>query len=63
MHKNKVAHLDLKLENVLIDENLNAKISDFGLAKLKNIEKMKQTAGTISYMCPEIHEKKAYNGD
>ena len=41
MHLNKVAHLDLKLENVLIDENLNAKISDFGLAKVKNTDKMK----------------------
>ena len=24
---------------------------------------MKQSAGTLKYMCPEIHEKKSYNGD
>ncbi|XP_024160404.1 probable leucine-rich repeat receptor-like serine/threonine-protein kinase At3g14840 isoform X2 [Rosa chinensis] len=52
----KVVHRDIKTTNVLLDQDLNAKISDFGLAKLDEEEKSHistRIAGTIGYMAPE----------
>lgn len=36
LHKHNIAHLDIKLENILIDNNTQIKIIDFGLSKIIN---------------------------
>ncbi|XP_020249927.1 probable LRR receptor-like serine/threonine-protein kinase At1g53440 isoform X2 [Asparagus officinalis] len=52
----KIVHRDIKATNILLDKDLNAKISDFGLAKLdeeENTHISTRIAGTIGYMAPE----------
>ncbi|KAI3497418.1 hypothetical protein L1887_40012 [Cichorium endivia] len=51
-----VLHRDIKSSNVMLDSNFNAKLGDFGLAKLVDHEKGTHTtmlAGTFGYMAPE----------
>ncbi|XP_048498826.1 probable LRR receptor-like serine/threonine-protein kinase At1g53430 isoform X4 [Beta vulgaris subsp. vulgaris] len=52
----KIVHRDIKATNILLDRDLSAKISDFGLAKLdeeENTHISTRVAGTIGYMAPE----------
>uniref|UniRef100_A0A0D3G0C8 non-specific serine/threonine protein kinase n=1 Tax=Oryza barthii TaxID=65489 RepID=A0A0D3G0C8_9ORYZ len=52
----RVVHRDIKASNVLLDTNLNPKISDFGLAKLyddKTTHVSTKVAGTFGYLAPE----------
>lgn len=53
-HKNKVLHLDIKPENVLIDKQGQVKVVDFGLARLAGEYGFGSAeGGTIGYMPPE----------
>ncbi|CAM8964111.1 unnamed protein product [Rhodiola kirilowii] len=52
----KIVHCDIKPENVLLDENFHAKVSDFGLAKLMTREQshvFTTLRGTRGYLAPE----------
>lgn len=52
----KVVHRDIKSSNILIDEDFNSKVSDFGLAKLLGAGKSHVTTrvmGTFGYVAPE----------
>ncbi|CAM8989113.1 unnamed protein product [Rhodiola kirilowii] len=54
--RQKIVHLDIKPQNILLDENFNAKVSDFGLSKLIDKDQsnvMTQMRGTPGYLAPE----------
>uniref|UniRef100_A0A0D9XNC1 non-specific serine/threonine protein kinase n=1 Tax=Leersia perrieri TaxID=77586 RepID=A0A0D9XNC1_9ORYZ len=65
-HSRGVYHRDLKLENLLLDENENLKVSDFGLSALSESRRqdglLHTTCGTPAYVAPEVISKIGYDG-
>ncbi|GLT61355.1 hypothetical protein SLA2020_340680 [Shorea laevis] len=57
-----ILHFDIKPHNILLDENFNPKVSDFGLAKLypanDSVVSLTAVRGTLGYMAPELFYKK-----
>ncbi|XP_058095516.1 G-type lectin S-receptor-like serine/threonine-protein kinase SD2-5 [Magnolia sinica] len=54
--RQRIVHLDIKPQNILLDDNFNAKVSDFGLSKLMDRDQSQvQTTmrGTPGYLAPE----------
>jgi serine/threonine protein kinase len=57
LHAGGCIHCDLKPENVLIDNNMEIRVADFGLAKIfTGVQTMTQTKGTLLFMAPETDE-------
>ncbi|GLJ35620.1 hypothetical protein SUGI_0715940 [Cryptomeria japonica] len=57
-----ILHCDIKPQNILLDENYNAKIADFGMSKLIGAEQTRtftMARGTIGYIAPEWQKNKA----
>jgi len=57
----KILHFDIKPHNVLLDQNFNPKISDFGLSKLcskdQSAVSMTTARGTMGYIAPEVFSR------
>lgn len=60
----RVIHRDLKPENILMDEAMNVKIADFGLAGITTpfSGNLRQLCGTPEFTAPEIVQGKEYSG-
>ena len=57
IHEKQYAHLDIKLNNIFLDEYFNIRIGDFGSAlKLGKNKKTKSRRGTPNYMAPEVKD-------
>lgn len=56
-----ILHLDLKPANLLVDDNWNVKLADFGLSCLKHNVQSGQLVGTPWFMAPEILLQQPYD--
>jgi len=62
LHQNGIAHRDIKLENILLDDKNRVKIADFGMSCPYNEGQTLTTrCGSPHYLSPEMLHGKSYN--
>uniref|UniRef100_A0A0W0FVA4 non-specific serine/threonine protein kinase n=1 Tax=Moniliophthora roreri TaxID=221103 RepID=A0A0W0FVA4_MONRR len=62
-HRLKIVHRDLKPENVLLDDDLNVKIADFGLSsEISDGDFLTTSCGSPNYAAPEVIRGGVYAG-
>lgn len=62
LHNKKIAHRDIKLENLTLDGDFCIKLTDFGCSTQLSLDKgLPSVAGTSKYFPPELHSEKAYD--
>ncbi|KAG7456961.1 hypothetical protein MATL_G00241460 [Megalops atlanticus] len=62
LHNKGILHRDLKLGNFFVNENMELRLGDFGLAaKLEPVEQRKKTiCGTPNYLAPEVLNRQGH---
>jgi len=68
-HSKKMCHRDLKPSNLLLSQDFQLKLADFGFSSCleghgdkSKLSKLLTIVGTGEYMAPELNEEEAYNG-
>jgi serine/threonine protein kinase len=62
-HRNSIVHRDLKIENILITNNEEIKIIDFGLSNIYSPSRLLNTfCGSLYFAAPELLQARNYTG-
>lgn len=62
LHSKGISHRDIKLENILLNQNFELKLIDFGLASLKNKNLLTTFCGSVHYLASECLQRIPYDG-
>ena len=63
LHGQNITHRDIKIDNLLLDRNLDLKLIDFGLStKYRDDKLLNQPCGTVVYAAPEVLDCREYHG-
>ena len=63
LHKNNIIHRDLKLGNLFLNDDMDIKVGDFGLAAKVEMEgeRKRTLCGTPNYIAPEVLNKRGHS--